>query len=239
MTLQSHALAEIFPLMTGRRFDELVDDIRCRGLLEPIVLLDGKILDGRNRARAADAARIEVRTEVFSGDDPLAFVISKNLRRRQLNDSQRALIAARLANVGRGGGRNRGIDGVTREMAAGLLNARVRTIDSAKRVLRDSAPSVVSLVEGGGLSVAAAAAISHLAADEQERLVEIGPSAIVAAARTRDVGRFGRNNYAGLYSLVDQICEALSSRRLDLADVAAADLRKKIAEIVAIERGRS
>ena len=50
--LQFHPLADIFPLLEGREFDELVEDIRLHGLHEQIVLHDDKILDGRNRYRA-------------------------------------------------------------------------------------------------------------------------------------------------------------------------------------------
>src|SRR5437899_1432072 len=58
-----------------------------------------RILDGRNRWRAAKEAGAKVATETYDGDDPLAFVISMNLRRRHLDESQRSMVAKRLATL--------------------------------------------------------------------------------------------------------------------------------------------
>ncbi len=98
-TLTFHPLAQIFPLMEGVSFRDLVEDIRVNGLREPVVLLDGKILDGRNRYRAAQAAQIGARFRTYDGKDPLAFVISANLHRRHLDASQRAMIAAEVRRM--------------------------------------------------------------------------------------------------------------------------------------------
>lgn len=68
--LNAHPLADIFPLLEGAEFDELVADIKANGLIEPIVVLDDLILDGRNRYRACIAAQIEPVFRQFIGDDP-------------------------------------------------------------------------------------------------------------------------------------------------------------------------
>jgi len=102
MALTFHHLAEIFPLSEGADFESLVSDIRANGLHEPIVLFEGSILDGRNRYRACLEAGIEPITKDFEGDDPLAYVVSLNLMRRRLNESQRAMIAANIANMRQG-----------------------------------------------------------------------------------------------------------------------------------------
>lgn len=122
MTLEFHPFANIFPLIEGPAFDELVADIKANGLREPIVLHEGKILDGRNRYRAAlQAGVIDERGKAIDWNhhrptfrqfatsgiegDPLAWVISANLHRRHLDDGQRAMVASRLATLGHGGAR--------------------------------------------------------------------------------------------------------------------------------------
>jgi ParB-like chromosome segregation protein Spo0J len=92
-----HPLADAFPLIEGVEFNQLVADIKANGLIEPIVLLDGRILDGRNRYRACMAAGVEPRFTRFRGDDPAAFVGSANIHRRHLTaDDKRDLIAKLL-----------------------------------------------------------------------------------------------------------------------------------------------
>jgi len=102
MDFQFHPLADLFPLLEGQEFDDLVADIKKNGLREPITLLGSRILDGRNRYRACLKAGVEVRHRDFYGDNAASFVVSMNLHRRQLNESQRALVALKIANLKRG-----------------------------------------------------------------------------------------------------------------------------------------
>lgn len=99
---QYHRLSQLFPLLEGGEFDELVEDVRRHGVREAIWLYEEKILDGRNRQRAAAVAGFPCPTRTYDGDDPLGFVISLNLKRRHLDTSQRAMVAARLANMRQG-----------------------------------------------------------------------------------------------------------------------------------------
>ena len=97
-----HDYASLFPLMDDAAFRDLVEDVREHGVREPIVMFEGKILDGRNRYLAARDCGREYPVIEFTGGDALAYVVSLNLKRRHLTDSQRAMVAAKLAKLPRG-----------------------------------------------------------------------------------------------------------------------------------------
>ena len=94
--LQFHPLAAIFPLMEGAELGALTDDIRAHGLVEPIILPEGRILDGRNRYLACRGADVQPTYRPFEGVDPFAFVISANLHRRHLTRGQRHTLIEKL-----------------------------------------------------------------------------------------------------------------------------------------------
>ena len=100
--MKFHEIADLFPLIEGDEFQLLCEDIKKEGLNHPVILLDDEILDGRNRYRACVEVGIEPRYEKFEGEDPLAFVLSENLHRRHLTISQRAALAAEVANIENG-----------------------------------------------------------------------------------------------------------------------------------------
>jgi ParB-like nuclease domain len=76
---------------------QLARDIKRQGQLEPIILHEGLILDGRNRYRACQIAGVNPRTGDFGTLStqrcPEEFVVSRNLRRRHLSLGQKAAIA--------------------------------------------------------------------------------------------------------------------------------------------------
>lgn len=97
--LQFHEFSSIFPLLEGLEFDKLVEDIEKNGQHEAIVILDGKILDGRNRYLACQRLNKKPRLRELQcvDGDPLAFVWSANAERRHLTNGQLALSAAQMA----------------------------------------------------------------------------------------------------------------------------------------------
>src|SRR5262249_13857461 len=145
--MRFHPLADIFPLLEGEEFKTLVEDIRSNGLHEPIVLYQGQILDGRNRQRACLEAGIEPRFKQYSGSDPLAFIVSLNLTRRHLNESQRAMVAAKLATLRRGDNQHSPIGETSQARAAEILNVGKRSVERAAEVCDHGAPELIRAVE--------------------------------------------------------------------------------------------
>lgn len=183
--MKYHPLADVFPLIEGAEFDALVADVAKQGLLEAIVTLDGNILDGRNRYRACVAAGVEPHFEVFEGADPVAFVVSKNVARRHLDESQRALAAAKIATLQHGGDRSKSPIGdlKTQAEAATILNVGKRSVERAREVLNEGAPELVRAVEAGRVSVSAAADVATLPKVEQTEIVAKGEREILEAAK--------------------------------------------------------
>ena len=89
-----HPVAALFPLMEGEEFAALVEDIRANGLREAIWTYQDQVIDGRNRDRACRLAGVPPRYREWDGKGSLvAFVVSLNLKRRHLTDTQRGFVA--------------------------------------------------------------------------------------------------------------------------------------------------
>ena len=185
ITMELHPYCTLFPDCSEEELQMLTDDIRQNGLLEPIVLFDGKILDGRNRYMACLRSNTKPRTIEFTGNDPLGFVLSKNLHRRQLSESQRAAIAAEIANMRRGYNKqeeyanlrisqsqsHKGVatDGnfgkeskstdlprISQKEAAKMMNVSQRSVNTAAKILKEASPEVVQQVKDGKKTLNAA-----------------------------------------------------------------------------------
>ena len=94
--LKVHPAAEIFPMLNAEELDALALDIKANGLQQPIVMWEGLLLDGRNRLAACAICGVEPSFKQYEGNSPVTFVISANIKRRQLDASQRACVAVDL-----------------------------------------------------------------------------------------------------------------------------------------------
>lgn len=189
--LEIHPYAEIFPPMSDEAFAGLVDDIRENGLREPIVLHEGMVLDGRNRYRACTEIGIEPITRPWDQrGDALDYVISKNLHRRHLNESQRAMVAARVSTMKQGGDRrsedfkapNGALKKPAQDRVAKQLNVGERSVQRAASVRDRGIPELQKAVDAGSVSLWSAAEVATQPEEKQREIVMRGEKAISAEA---------------------------------------------------------
>jgi N6-adenosine-specific RNA methylase IME4 len=181
--LEFHPLADAFPLIEGADFDALVEDIAAHGLREPITLYQGQILDGRNRYLACLEASVDPHFGAYTGNDPVGYVVSLNLKRRHLDESQRAMVAARLATLKQGARTDLSPNGeMSQAQAASLLNVGKRSVERAAEVRDHGAQELQHAVERGEVSVSAAADVATLPEAEQVEIVARGEREILCKA---------------------------------------------------------
>lgn len=157
MSLDFHPLADFFPLIEGAEFEALVSSIRHNGLIEPITLFENKILDGRNRYRACKQTGVELKFDDFTGEDPIRFIVSKNVNRRHLNTSQRSAFAAEMVVKHPNGwnqhsqeeGLQRCKPSMTVEVAAELFGVSIRSVEAARAVLREAGTEGLDAIKQG------------------------------------------------------------------------------------------
>lgn len=178
-----HPLANLFPLLDGQPYAELMADVLKHGVREPVWTYDGQILDGRNRWRASQAVGVDCPMREYTGSEPAAFVVSLNLHRRHLSESQRAMVAARLATMARGANQHAQSCAPSQSDAADMLQVSRRTVQSAREVADHGAPELVAAVDQGRVSVSAAADVATLPMAEQSQIVARGEREILAAAK--------------------------------------------------------
>jgi len=99
---------------------------------------------------------VEPRFDQYTGDDPLGFVISKNLHRRHLTAGQRALIADSMATMRQGQRTDLepslNSEKVSMTSAAKMLRVAPDTVSKVRTVRRD-APDLIPQIKSGKLTV--------------------------------------------------------------------------------------
>ena len=158
-----HPAADIFPPMSDAEYSALKADIEQHGQKEPVVYWRGQLIDGRHRHRACEELGIQCsECELDDDDDPVSYVVSLNLHRRHLDESQRAMVAARIANLKRGEKKadsSIALSSVSQADAAALLNVSPASVKRAKTVIESGTPELIAAVDAGEVAVSKAAQI--------------------------------------------------------------------------------
>lgn len=172
--MKHHPIADVWPMMDEAKLHELADDIAKNGQLVPVWLYEGKILDGRNRWAACKIAGVEPKTREYTGDEPTAFAVSLNDRRRHMGKSALAAVAAdllphfaadakrRQQQAGKEHGRGQKVpekvpeakkgDGDARKAAAVSVGVNDRYVSDAKKV-KTEAPEVFERLKAGKITL--------------------------------------------------------------------------------------
>lgn len=95
---KTHRFADLIPIADDQDQMHLRESIKQIGLLDPIVLFEGAILDGRHRYKACAVVGIEPRFTDFPGteEEALQFVLAKNVARRMLTTAQKLTLLLKL-----------------------------------------------------------------------------------------------------------------------------------------------
>ena len=97
-----HRFVKLFPSMTEEEYQDLKEDIKLNGQIEPVLInSNNEILDGFHRSKCVSELGLNLKTTLYKGTekDYLNVVISKNLKRRMLNVNQKSLLGVRLLDL--------------------------------------------------------------------------------------------------------------------------------------------
>ena len=176
--MKQHALSAAFPAMLPADFNAMVADIAANGQRDVIEVFEGAVLDGWHRERACTQLGIGPQRREFVGD-PASFVLSRNLHRRHMTASQRAMAVAACAQwlpEGRPGNYAAAAQfpaGKSISALAEDAGVSPRTMTNAARVAKKAAPEVVAAVVAGNLTVEQAADVAGLPRVEQAAAVAV------------------------------------------------------------------
>jgi N6-adenosine-specific RNA methylase IME4 len=161
--------AALIPPLTAEELAGLEENLLRDGIRDSLVAWQGKgiLLDGHNRFTLAKKHDLAYRVkclEFKTRDEAKLWIIKNQVGRRNLSESQRAMCAARLANLTRGNptganqheGGNTPIGGIPQGDAAAMFNVSERSVSRAKAVLDHGTPEIIAAVTADEVAVSKA-----------------------------------------------------------------------------------
>jgi hypothetical protein len=181
---------DLCPALTADEERLLEQSILADGCLHSIVTWanhDDTILDGHNRYRLCKKHGRKFATKAIkidSREEAKAWIIRTQIGRRNLSESQRASLAAKLVNSHAGGDHRANLHGeITAAKAAEEFNVSERSVKAARKVIEEGSKPLQNAVDAGEVPVSAAAVVAELPKAEQSKIVAKGPEAVKAAAK--------------------------------------------------------
>ena len=168
----SHPAADYFPMMSQIDFERLKDDISQNGQVEPILVFEDQIIDGRNRYKACRELGIKPRFASYGGDPEkiTSYIISTNLHRGSLTDGQRAVIGAKIKPFYE---KTLKIKSNANDMAAKAVNLPTRNVSSVIKILEKGIPEVIQQLEEGKITIEDAVTIAGLEQEKQGQVFKM------------------------------------------------------------------
>jgi len=169
---EQHPLSAAFPAMSEEELQNLKDSIDVIGVQNPIVIYEGKIIDGWHRYKVATELGMPCPAVHLAEDiDPQDFVLANNKARRHLNRGQIAIAYTKVYQwYPAGKPTSKGVLSTplkTRQELAKLSGTSESTIAQAKSVLKNGAKPVQEAVQSGKISLRKGAKISRLDLESQ------------------------------------------------------------------------
>lgn len=236
-SLKPHPAQDHIPKMQSAEWGAFLADVAAVGIVEPLTVTPaGIILDGRQRRDAAEIQEIEnvpCRVVDLSESEQEAHVYRTAAMRRNLKESQRAILAARMKPYYAELAKKRMMagaaadpsdncpEGKASDEAGALFNVSGKSVERAETVLEQGSAKVIAAVEQGTLAVSTAAKLCELPKREQNAAIDGGRDAIKEAIGTSSSGTTSTAEWD-----FDVECEKLSAAVRKLIEAFPPNLRK-------------
>jgi ParB-like chromosome segregation protein Spo0J len=223
MKYEQHPLSAAFPPMTPEEFQSLQSSINENGVLNPITIYEGMVLDGWHRYQAALELGMECpEAELDDWIDPKEFVLAQNKNRRHITASQLAMATTAVYEWYPAHRPNKGAGPAplskTTEELAEIAGTSKRTINQAKSVLKNASPEVQEAVKSGKIGLEKAQKIAKLPKDEQSAAIDKP----IAPERPRLTEDYGPNEAElKAMELAQQADQELLNKMLEADDAMA------------------
>jgi ParB-like chromosome segregation protein Spo0J len=232
--LPVHPAAAIFPMLDEEELNELAEDIKANGLIHPLIVKDGQLIDGRNRREACKRVGIVPPVSELDGQDPASYILSANIARRHMNKGQQAMAVAMLFPEKHQGKKStspkigevkeeylrmaRTVLTQTPEVAQEVLAGRAKLVDAYERAKAldeetETLPRRMNKLKQADLALAEQVTEGRMSIDEAEEQLK----SKLEAARLRRQAWWNffqaMDNYRLLLQQPNQIADAVASLR--------------------------
>lgn len=220
--MKDHPASGLFPLLDDAGLRSLAEDIRVHGLVEPGVIFDGELLDGRNRRRACAIAGVDFRTRTLAQcRSPAAYVLSANLHRRHLTAIQRAALAVRVEAFFAEEARERQRTGKSADGAAGGRGRKKPSVQNAPEVSEDAGRARARAARSVGAGVRGAAVLSSIRRSAPDVFAAVEAGALGRVSDAAAVARLPGTQRAEVLRRVSGGAQAKVAMREARAEAAA------------------